>query len=70
MSEATALELTIDQMMRPERWFWVLGSISEFDAAEYLYFNHTDQLTSKQFARAEAILLRSGKYQITSTPDE
>lgn len=56
------LKSLIDQAMNPAKYYWVINSVGQFEATEYLYLNHLDDLSTKELRKIEAVLLRSGKY--------
>lgn len=75
MKPATSKELlkiTIDALMHPRKYDYVINAPGQFDAAVYLYKNHADELPEKVWKKVEEVLLRSGRYartkDITFTP--
>jgi hypothetical protein len=49
-------------VLRPSPYYWVIGLPGRFDAAEYLYQHHWNDVTEQVARKIEEVLLRSGRY--------
>lgn len=64
--EIDHLNLLKDIVTKPMKYWHVVNVPGQYEAAEYLYNNHWDELTAKQAKAVEKILVRSGKYYYTN----
>lgn len=49
-------------VLKPSLYYWVVGLPGRFDAAEYLYQHHWNDVTEEVARKIEQVLLRSGRY--------
>jgi hypothetical protein len=59
----TNLEILIDTVLNPRKYYWIANVPGMCDAAEYLFTNCWDDISDKVKNRVESILLNSGKYK-------
>lgn len=64
-SAEKVIKLLIDIVLNPRKYRFVMGMPGRFDAAEYLFENHFDDLPDHVIEQVEAVLLASGKYKKT-----
>jgi hypothetical protein len=62
------VKILIEVVMRPEKYFWIQNAPGQFDAAEYLFNNHREEVSNKEANKIVEVLLRSGKYTKINQP--
>lgn len=69
-SQSRIIKLLIDIVLNPARYRFVINMPGRYDAAEFLFENHFDELPDEVIEKVESVLLASGKYKKVENQNE